>query len=174
MNLTSTQKATLKSDILADGSLSSLPNNDAGNALIAAAYNAVASPNYWAFRTDLTRAVIYHEIGPEGTTWSWTTYKNQQVAEQNAWVQMFMGDLVNFSKPNLRAGVDAIFSGSGAPASQRAHVAAMGRRQATRVEKLFAAATAGGAGQRGSTGNPDTLTLEGAITATDVEEARNL
>lgn len=115
------------------------------------------------WRTNVTRADIYHSTSAEGTTWNWTTYKGQAVAEQNAWTQMFMGDVANFALPNLRAGVDAIFSGAGAPATQRAQVAAVAKRASTRAEQSLASGT-------GTTGTPGTMTYEGLLT--EVEGAQ--
>lgn len=101
-------------------------------------YNAASNPAVIVWRTDVSRSQIYHQTSGEATTWNWTTYKGQNATEQNAWTQMFMGDVANFALPNLRAGVDAIFSGAGAAATQRAHVAAIAKRTATRLEALFA------------------------------------
>lgn len=169
MTLTLAQKQTLKADINSSG-LNSNPNTDAGNQIIADAYNAAASPAYNVWRTSVSRSDIYNGTSLDSTTWDWTLYKGQSVTEQNAWVQMFMGDVADFSKANLRGGIAKIF---GAANAQTAHVLAIGRRLATRFEKLFAIATVGGVGTRGSAANPDTLVLEGLISAVNVQEARD-
>lgn len=127
--------------------------------------NATASPTFWVYRTNVTRADIYHSNGPEGSSWNWTTYKAQTVPEQNAWVQMFMGDQADFSRANFRAGVDAIFSGSGAPAAQRAHIHSVGRRPANGIEKLLK--TTG----TGTTGDPAVMGFEGEVTLDNVLDA---
>jgi hypothetical protein len=111
------------------------------------------------------KTAIYNSTSPDATTWSWTTYKAQSVTEQNAWVQMFMGDQADFSKANLRAGVAAIFTGSAQANAQQAHVLAMGRRLAKRVEKALASGT-------GSTASPAVMSFEGTIGFQDVEAAR--
>lgn len=172
--LTPSQLLALKNLILGDPTLNSNPNNSDGNSVIVQLLSNDASPSYWVWRTNVTRAEIYHETSPDGTTWNWDTYKAQNVTEQNAWVQMFMSDEVNFAKPNLRAGVASIFSGNAAQNNQRAHCLAVGRRVANRAEKLFAVATVGGVGTRGSTANPDTMTVEGILSVDDVQAARNL
>jgi hypothetical protein len=169
MQLTLVQKQTLKASILAS-ELAAQPNNDVGNQVIADAYNLAASPAYRAWRTSVSRAEIYNRTSLDGTTWDWTIYKGQSVTEQGAWVQMFMGDQADFSQANLRGGVAKIF---GAANAQTAHVLAIGQRLMTRVEKLFAAATVGGSGTRGSSANPDTFVIEGLLTFVNVEEARN-
>lgn len=158
--MTPEQKATLKTHILAnqdtatlyaDGNLDGLAN----------LLNAVAAPNFWVWRTNVTRAELYHGTSPDGTTWNWTTYKAQSVPEQGAWVQMFMGDQANFALPNLRAGVAAIFSGTGAQAAQRDHCLSMGRRLASRVERVLATGT-------GTAVSPGTMTYEGVVPYTDL------
>lgn len=162
MPFTAAQKTTVKADALANpDTLAAYNNGDLSQ--LAALYNADAAPDYWSWRTVVTRADIYNSVSPDSTTWNWSTYKNQGVTEQNAWVQMFMGDETNFGKKNLRDGVAAIFTGSAQANAQRDHVLAMGRRKSSRIEKLLAVATTGGSGTRGSTANPDTLTVEGPV-----------
>lgn len=163
---TPAQKTTIKADILANSDLLAVYNVGDLTSL-AGLYNTDASPAYWGWRTNVTRAEIYGDVSPDATTWSWTTYKNQGATEQNAWVQMFMGDQANFSKANLRGGVAAIFTGSQAATDQKNHVLATGRRKSTRLEKLLAVATVGGIGTRGSTANPDTFVLEGSVPYND-------
>lgn len=172
MALTSTQKTILKNDINASEFAGS-PNTNAQNSLIAAAYNLAASPDYWAWRTSVSRADIYHGTSPDGTTWNWTTYKNQGATEQNAWVQMFMGDTMNMALANARAGIASIFAGSAQANAQRDHCLSVGRRKATRAEKLYVIDTPGSGAGRGTAADPDTLTFEGNISMVDVEEARN-
>lgn len=167
MALTPQQLAALKADILADPALNAQPNNGDGNLEVAKAYLAIASPDFWVWRTAVSRADIYHEVSPDGTSWNWTTFKNQGVTEQNAWVQMFMGDRANFAKANLRAGVASIFTGSAQANAQRDHCLAVGRRKANRAEKLFASGA-------GSAASPATMAVEGALSPADIETARNL
>lgn len=182
MALTSAQKTALKAAIVADNTLNSKPNNPDGNVEIATALNQLASPDYWVWHPAVSRSTIYNETSDLPSSWDWSTYKAQAVAEQNAWVQMFMGDAADFGKVNLRSGVASVFSGSAAQNNQRAHVFANARRKATRAEKACAVAVTsppantgndGVAGNRGKTTNPDVLTLIGNITSDDVESARN-
>lgn len=160
MALTAAQKLTLKADILANPD--ALAIYDIGDlSALADLYNQPASPAFWVWRTNVSRADLYHSTSPDGTTWNWTTYKNQGVAEQNAWVQMFMGDLADFSKPNLRAGIGSIFTGSAQANAQRDHCLSVGRRLARRVEKLYALGT-------GSSVSPATMVVEGALSFSDL------
>ena len=166
MALTLPQLQALKAHLAADPVLDAIPRNSDGAFEVAAAMNLTASPEFWVWKSSVSRAFIYHETSPTGSSWDWTTYKNQGATEQNAWVQMFMGDVANFSKPNLRAGVAAIFTGSGAATAQRDHILACGRRLATRAEKLFATGT-------GSTAVPATMAVEGNLSSNDIERAWN-
>lgn len=157
MPLTAAQKVTLKTAILADSGANafySIGNLDG----LASHLNTAISPSFWVWRTSVSRAEIYNDTSPDGTTWNWQTYKGQAIAEQNAWVQMFMGDAADFSKANLRAGVSNIFGASNA---QTTHVLAMGRRPATFAEKVLATGT-------GSTGSPATMGFEGAVSVSDL------
>lgn len=167
MALTPAQLATLKADILADPAFTALRSSPDGRDAIRAAYGQFPAADYWVWRSNVSRAEIYNNVSPDSTTWNWTTYKNQPATEQNAWTQMFMGDQADFSKANLRAGVAAIFTGSAQATAQRDHVLAMGRRKATRAEKLFASGA-------GSTVAPATMTFEGALSFADVDSALNL
>ena len=180
--MTPQQLTTLKTYIDSQPDLSSDPNNDDGFVATAKKLNAVASPAYLVWRSSVARTEIYNTTGDGGSTWAWDTYKGQSTAEQGAWREMFMGDSAPFDKLNTRVGVGKIFSGTGAQAAQRDHVLSIGRRQVTRAEKLFAVAVTnppantgndGVAGNRGTATNPDVMTFEGLVTASDVQQARN-
>ena len=121
-------------------------------------YKGLSTTVVW--RTNVTRAEIYHTVSPEATSWSWTVYKGQPAVEQNAWVQMFMGDLANFSLPNLRAGIDVIF---GAASAQTTHCKAVGKRLCSEMEKLFATGT-------GTLASPATMAFEGTLTAQQISD----
>jgi len=174
--LTQAQLAILKAAILADPTLNAWPNNADGNFEIAAALNQTATPDFFVWRSTLSRADIYHKVSAEGTSWNWTTYKAQSVTEQGAWVQMFMGDVGDFNLDNLRLGVEAIFSGTPGSAQgiQRTHVYAAAKRKATRSTKLFAVGT-------GSLAVPAKLGvgtageyIEGRLSTDEIERARLL
>ena len=122
-------------------------------------YNGASATYCW--RTNVSRAEIYNTTSGEATTWNWTTYKAQAVPEQNAWTQMFLGDQADFSQPNLRSGVAAIFGGANA---QTAHVLAVSKRLATRAERVFATGT-------GTIGSPATFGWQGQVSAQDISDA---
>lgn len=169
--LTAAQLQLLKNAIVADSVLNALPKTPDANDQIAQAFNALPSPDFWVWRTNVTRSEIYNNQNDVGVSpddfWNWATYKAQAAVEQNAWTQMFMGDQADFSKSNLRAGVASIFSGSAPQTKQLAHILAIGRRKARRIEKTLATGT-------GSTASPAVMGYEGTITYSDVETARNL
>lgn len=162
--LTSSQLAALRAAILADPVLAAIPQTPDGAFSVAEAFNLVAAPDFWVWRTAVSRSDIYNSVSADATNWNWTTYKNQGVAEQNAWTQMFMGDQANFAQDNVRAGVEAIFAGSAQATLQKNHCLAVGRRKASRAEKLFAVGP-------GSTGTPAKMTFEGSLAYQDVLNA---
>lgn len=166
MALTPAQYPALKALIAGDSTLNALPNNGDSAMQIVDALDVVASPDFWVWRTNVTRADIYHTTSVDGTTWNWLTYKNQSLSEQGCWVQMFMGDQANFALPNLRAGVAVIFSGSGVQLTQQTHILTIGRRKATRAEKALATGT-------GSTAAPAVMGSEGRLDPSDIVLARN-
>jgi hypothetical protein len=164
--LTPPQKVTLKTAILADSGANAF--YAIGDLTGLAGYlNAPASPTFWVWRTDVSRADIYTKqndlpiAGAQTGFWNWTTYKNQGATEQNAWVQMFMGDVADFSRDNLRLGVSAIFTGSAPATAQKDHVLAVGRRAATFAEKVLASGA-------GSTASPAVMGFEGDVTTQDL------
>lgn len=164
MSLTAQQIVTLRADIAANSDLAAQPKTNAGAAAVTALYNTAASPAFYAWDTAITRAKIYHQTSAEATTWDWNVYKAQSVPEQNAWVQMFMGDTANMALPNLRTGVEKIF---GVNNAQTVHVKAASKRPTTRIEKLFSSGT-------GSLASPAVMTFEGAVTPDDIQIAMEI
>lgn len=173
MSLSPAQLAAIKADIAADPTLSAFPNNSDGNDAIRLAYNLLPAVDFWVWRTFVPDAEITGNTTVDGTAWSWTAYIARSQGERDAWRQMVnMAGGINASLPNVRSGVADIFSGAGGTA-QRTHLLTIGRRKATRIEKLLATPTAGGVGNPGITSNPATMTQEGGLTGADVEAARN-
>lgn len=164
--LTPSQQATLKADIALDPALSILPLTSDGAFAIAAVYNLDAVPDYWVWRTSVPVQDIYERTTPEGTIWSWTTYIARSAAERDCWQELTASGTMNASLVNVRQGLVDIFSGAGG-AAQRAHVAAISRRRATRAEKLYAVGA-------GTTVAPATMTtFEGLLSYADVEASRS-
>lgn len=164
--LTPTQLQILKADIAADPILSAYPNTADGNFEIAKAYNALATPDFIVWRTNVPESDFTDLTSPETTNWSWPAFIARSIQEQNGWARMFAAGFINPSRPNVRQGILDIFSGTQNPAQQqRAHCAAIAKRKATRVEKLFATGT-------GTLATPATMGFEGSLSFQDVEEAR--
>ena len=161
MQLSSAQLQTLKTAIAAETDLTFSALRTAGDQDgMAAWYNGAST--FYAWRTNVSRVEIYNQTSGEGTNWSWTFYKNQSAVEQNAWVQMFMGDQTDFSQANLRAGIAVIFTS--ASAANATHALAIGKRLATRGEKVFATGT-------GTLATPGAFGVQGAITAQNISDA---
>ena len=169
MPLTVGQLTTLNTDIQADGALNSQPLNADGFDAIATAYNALASPDFWVWRTRVSKDELTTTVGPDGTTFAWTGtgYITRAQGERDAFNAIFNSQgNVNASLANVRQAFADIFSGGTAPApANRTHLLAVSRRKATRAEKLFATGT-------GSTASPAVMSFEGSVTARDVEDAR--
>lgn len=161
MTLSPAQLQTLKTWL--DANASGLDDEAAANAL-----NAVSAPDYFAWRTKVTRK----EILENG--FDWTRLDNLSVGKARIWSDIFVDGAINPSKSNVRSGIEAVWVGTAPDLAVRAVVYGHCRRPVTVAELLYVAATAGGAGQRGSTANPDTLGAEGVVTAQNVGEARNL
>ena len=96
----------------------------------------------------------------------------RSVGECDAWRELFNGGgngdgTTDPSLSNVRQAFLDIFSGATAPApANRAHLAAMSRRKATRAEKVFATGL-------GTTASPGLFGFQGAITINDVGQALN-
>jgi hypothetical protein len=167
--LTSAQLATLKSTIAADPTLAALPNNADGNTAIATAFNLVAAPDFWVWRSSVTKDELVGSTSVDGTTFSWTGtgYITRTQGERDAFNAIFNSSgAVNPANPSVRQAFSDIFSGNTAPApANRTHLSTVSRRKASRAEKLFATGT-------GTTAAPAVMSFEGAITFQDVELAR--
>lgn len=178
MQFTSAQQVAFKAWLTANAS--GLSDQDAANL-----GNTLASPNFFCWRTSISRQDLYTTTSDLATVWDWAVYKAQSVTEQGAWVQMFMGDSAPFNNVNIRLGIHAIFGGAN---GQRNHCFAVGRRKTTNVEKLFATPITGApvnsgndnvVNNQGTATNPsqfgigaNNTTLEGEVTAQQVAEAR--
>lgn len=163
MALSPAQKSLLKTTITNDPTLFAFWQAG-GIGDLERELNLLAQPAFWVWRTSVTRAEIYHGTSVDATTWSWTVFKQQNITEQNAWVQMFMGDTANMSLPNLRAGVNNIFTGSAPANAQATHILTIGRRLASIAEKLFAVGP-------GTTVTPATMSFEGHLSDADIQGA---
>lgn len=160
MPLTPAQLQSLKADIAADPVLSAFPMTSDGSDAIAAAYNATASPNFTVWRTDINPEDILNAV-------VWTEYISfTSQAERDAFRELASLSRVSLARTNIRTGFNDIFQGSNKATSRQA-IAAVGKRLARRIEKLFATGT-------GTNGDPATMTFEGTTNFSEVHTARNL
>lgn len=157
--LTSEQLATLKAAILADPVLSAFQAGSDGAYEIASALNALATPDFIVWRTN----VSIDEIMRNGMAWD--RVDNLTTGKARIWD--WIGRLGTFdaSKPNIRAGIDAAWVGTAADLAVRATVYTHCKRKATQAEKMFATGT-------GSDASPATMAVEGALSWQDVDLAR--
>ena len=161
MALTTDQKATLKAAILADPTLDAFPNTGDGNFDLAVHLSqTLASPAFIVWRTNLPTSDVKKAI-------VWTEYiGSTSVAERDALNLIISNGIVNAADANIRQAFQTIF-GSPQQAVTRANLVAIAKRNATLIEKILATGT-------GSDASPATMTFEGTISGTDVENARNL
>lgn len=169
MSLTASQLATLKAAIVSEPTWNALPNNDDGNAALAAVLNQTAVPDFIVYKTTLSRHEILTGASLEGTVFTWTggAYITRSQGERDAFREIFNSTgAVDPRLPSIIAAFNDIFSGAGG-ATNRAHIAAISKRKATYAEKVLATGT-------GSLASPASLTLDGPISSTDINTARNL
>ena len=136
---------------------------------LAGLYNLPAAPDYYLRRTALSRHDILTATSDDGTTFAWAgaAYITRSQGERDAFREMFNSTgTVNPSLASIAAAFNDIFSGAGG-AGNRAHILAMARRKASRVEALFAQ----GAGTKLA---PSLIGYEGEITPSDLGRAFSL
>jgi len=169
MALTPEQWSALKADMAKNPVMNALEHTTENAAMIAAMYALPAQPDFWVWRTSLTKAEIVSSTSVDGTTWNYTIYIARSQGERDCWGDMFSDRAgVNPSLPNVRQGWADIFSG-GPGTAQRTHLLAMARRLANRGEKIYATPQS-----PASTSSPSTLTFEGTFSYDDVLNAWQL
>jgi hypothetical protein len=168
--MTPTQLTALKAAILADPALVPLtsgPTTDYNGLIALMALDF--SPDWWVYKTTLTRHEVLVGVGPDATTFTWGGstggYINRSQGERDAFREMFNDTgTVNPSLTNIQAAFADIFSGAGAGAvANRAHISGMSRRKANRMERVFSTGN-------GSTASPGMLVVEGSLTLSEVAE----
>lgn len=162
MSLTNEQALALKASINANPALASLALTAASASEIAAVYNAPAVPPYHVYKTYLEISEIMNN------GFDWTRVDNATVGKARIWEWMTAQGSINPSKPNVRAGINEAWAGTGA--EQVAHRNAINAhlyRPATVAEKLFTTGV-------GTTVAPSLLVVDGELSASDVQAAREL
>ena len=157
MSLNSSQLATLKAAIAADGTLNAFPMNSDGDYAIAAALNLPAAPDFIVWRSalapDLSRAAI---IGGAAQL------DNLTVGKRDALLYMAGGNL-DCRIAGVRSAIDDL---CGTQNTLKASLIAAQKRKATVVEKILATGT-------GSDAAPAVTTFEGNISYQAVGIARS-
>lgn len=163
--MTPQQHATLKAAILADPTLAAMtsgPSTDYG--AIAAAMSADASPAFVVWKTNATRAELQ-----DMDLFNWTVVDNLSTNSKfRIWDWMFgTTGAINPSKANIRAGIAATWVGNAQLLAVQTAVLDACKRNATRVEKLFATGT-------GTTGSPAVMVVEGGVSLAEVASLFNV
>ena len=134
MAFTAQQLVTLGADSQAAPVLAAFSNTPDGNTFIVFAYQQVAVPDFWVWKTDLRKVDITQGTGPEGTIFTWVGngFITRSVQELITWQELFSrDDQVDASKPQNRSAFQDIFSGAGNAALNRTHCQAVARRRAS-------------------------------------------
>ncbi len=159
-DLTNAQKLILKNWILAN-------RGGVFDQAAADALNAAATPTYYVYRT----AVPMSEIMLNG--FDWARVDNLSVGKARIWDWMNQADPINRSinpsKSNIRAGINAVWTGTAADLAVRAAVYLHCQRLATVAEKLLKA-TGNGTAADGSGDGPATcgVNADGEVTLQNV------
>jgi len=156
--LTTEQKATLKTFIQGVPELNTL-YVDGNLDGLAAGLNATASPVFTVWRSSVEKKDVVQGVSREGTSFIWAGngFISRSAGEIECWNQLFNSTLtMNPSLPNVRQAFLDVFSGTGNAALNRTHLAAVAKRNASVIEKLFATGT-------GSLAAPATMVIEGPI-----------
>lgn len=159
--LTTAQKTILKAAIAAELDPVFVALRQAGGTgQMAEWFNQPSTVVVW--RTSVPK----DEITMNG--FDWTRLDNLSVGAARVWDGLFdnQGRTTNPSKPNVRAGIEAVWKGTAADLAVRAAVYVHCKRFATRGEMLFATGF-------GTDAAPSVLGFESQITDQDVVRAIN-
>lgn len=154
MALTTAQKATLKTAILADGTANTFYTNGDLTGL-AAYYNEIASPSFTVWKSSVDWNFVGDKINATELV-GLTTGKLTQLQT----LALISPSGVNPSVQDRRDALEQIFSAAGG-AITRPALLVLWKRLATRLEKVFATGT-------GSDAVPATMVVEGELTTADL------
>lgn len=155
MALTSAQKAALKTDVLADPELSQLSPGPDNAVIIAQAYAQAPAQACVVWRTVMTPAMSRAAII------SASTQVDGLTASKRDTLLWMVGDTLNPSDSAVRAGLDDV---TGSQATLKAAIQAAEKRNANRLEKLFATGSC-------TSLSPSTMAIEGTIAYPEVMDA---
>lgn len=126
--LTTQQLATLKTDIQSRANLWSNGTQQIGDQEVATFYNTVAEPAVPIWKKDV-------DITQLNSAVNWSDMAALTQEKQLAYQSMVWANVIDMTDVQVRGGVDAIF---GNPSSSRTGILAIGKRNATYLEALFA------------------------------------
>ena len=162
--LNETQLAVFKTALDAETDSELVGYRDSGaTPLIAQWYNRDADPAVIVWRTDVNQ----DEIMQNG--FDWVRVDNLANGKARIWEWMFANESRSFnpSKLNVRAGIEEVWKGTQADLAVRAAVYVHCKRNATRIEELFASGL-------GTDESPSTMDFEGNLSEYDVTMALQL
>lgn len=177
MDLSPDQAQELKANIAANTAtvlingapveIRNVPVSPDNSEAVAEWYNLTATPAFQVYRS----SVPMSEIMLNG--FDWTRVDNLSVGKARIWEWMFSADpitrAIDPSKPNIRAGINAVWVGTAADLNVRAAVYAHCHREATRAELLFSTGAGTAPAQDGS--GPGTTELVDPLTGPNVMAA---
>jgi hypothetical protein len=160
MQLTLAQQQALKAHLLSNQEIAQtyIDGNLPG---VADYMNAASDPAFIVWKSFVSR----DDVMLNG--FDWTRVDNLSVGKARIWDWINQSGGFNPSKANIRAGIDATWTGTAADLAVRAAVYVHCKRSASRVEKLFATGT-------GTTNDPATMAVEGALTSDDISALQNV
>jgi hypothetical protein len=157
--LTQTQKATLRAALIADPAVQTWLNSSQLQPIVDL-YNQLATPAFWAFRTDVDPSEIGKVVNYVAVA-AMTTANLQRVSDF-----LRMNTTAFIARDDIKTFLLDTFSGAlgGQGQATRDALDLMLRRQVTKAERLFTTGT-------GSTSAPATLGWVGPLTTEDISEA---
>jgi hypothetical protein len=161
MSLSESQAAAIKALIISDPTYSGwFATVEDWPKRIAEDLNSIASPDYWVYRIDVQNSEIGDAM--DGTEIAGLSALNMQRAQMLA---NYSGGSQDFSRFDRRDAFTRIFSGAGG-VKTRTNLAVVWRRQASKIEQMFAVVAdreGGNTNPLGSTLNPAAMTFQGAV-----------
>lgn len=158
MPLTTQQQTALQASILADPALAALPQGNPSALQIANAYNAAASPTFVLWRSDVSSVEI-------GNAWVGTDIDGMSALNMQR-LQLLLASspqgVFDLRRSDRRAGFENPF-GTNVNNGSRVAMRAAWKRNASRLEKLFASGT-------GSDASPAISTFEGSVTYSEINQ----
>lgn len=163
MALTAAQATALKAAILATPAWNAFPNSTDGNIDLAGVLNVIAVPDYIIWRTDV-------KAGETGDAWVGTDIDGMSALNMQR-LQLLLASspsgVFDMSRSDRRSGFENPFGGTSTTQASRIAMRTAWKRKATAVEKALATGS-------GTDVSPSTPLYTGAITPTEVAQARNL